>query len=329
MRQPRRTIPPPLRRLAWVAASIAVGVALPGCTRNGPIATELAAYRRASGTVTRAESSAAVPRGRYLKQRIRLTSSTGLLAAGWLFRPDVNAGCLPAVLLQDGREENSGVIERLPADFGDIVVLSLDYPADMPYAIQLGDVVRRGDQLEQAARKIPAIFLLGGAYLASRGDVDTARIALAATSFAVPFATIAAAADARFANVALIYGGGDLPSILAANLTVRPAALRRPLAWMAMQRFAGLAPERFVGRIAPRPVIMVNGIDDPQMPRAAAERLYDAARQPKELIWMRTGHLMPTDSALIRTLVDTALARLPVLHGGASPGCVPRDARPP
>ena len=317
----RRVTTAPFTRLWWHAALIAAGLALPACTRNGPIATELAAYRRVSGTVTRAESTAAVPRGRYLKQRVRLTSSTGLLATGWLFRPGVSAGCLPAVLLQDGREENSGVIERLPAEFGDIVVLSLDYPADMPYAIQLGDVVRRGDQLEHAAREIPALFLLGGAYLASRADVDTARIALAATSFAVPFATIAAAADARFANVALIYGGGDLPTVLAANLTVRPAALRRPLAWLAMQRFADLAPERFVGRIAPRPVIMVNGMDDPQMPRAAAERLYDAARQPKELIWMRTGHLMPTDSALIRTLVDTALARLPVLHGGASARC--------
>jgi hypothetical protein len=44
------------------------------------------------------------------------------------------------------------------------------------------------------------------------------------------------------------------------------------------------------------------------------QRLYDAARPPKSLIWLRTGHLAPTDSALIRALVDTALARLPVLH---------------
>jgi hypothetical protein len=59
---------------------------------------------------------------------------------------------------------------------------------------------------------------------------------------------------------------------------------------------------------------MVNGMDDPQMPVEAVQRLYDAAHQPKSIVWLKTGHLMPTDSTLIRTLVDTALARLPVLH---------------
>ena len=84
-----------------------------------------------------------------------------------------------------------------------------------------------------------------------------------------------------------------------------------------MRPFADLAPERFIGLIAPRPVVMVNGIDDPQMPAEAARVLYAAARPPKSITWLRTGHLMPTDSALIRTLVDTAFAQLPVLHAPA------------
>jgi fermentation-respiration switch protein FrsA (DUF1100 family) len=69
-----------------------------------------------------------------------------------------------------------------------------------------------------------------------------------------------------------------------------------------------------VARIAPRPIIMVNGVDDPQMPRGAVESLYDAAREPKTLIWLRTGHLMPDDSVLVRALVDTVLVRLPSLR---------------
>jgi hypothetical protein len=48
------------------------------------------------------------------------------------------------------------------------------------------------------------------------------------------------------------------------------------------------------------------------------ESLFDAAREPKTLIWLRTGHLMPTDSVLIRALVDTALARLPILRTGTT-----------
>lgn len=253
-------------------------------------------------------------RGRYALVTLRLTSTTGLVATGQLLAPVPAAGRQPGVLLQDGREENSQVIGRLPPEFGNYVVLALDYPAAIPYEIQLRDVVQNGRQLSRAAHRIPQLFVLGAEYLASRNDVDPHRIAIAATSFAVPFATIAAAADSQFKDVALIYGAGDLPGVLAANLDLQPKFLRGPAAWLATRPFADLDPERFIGAIAPRPIVMVNGVDDPQMPRTAVRTLYDAAREPKTLIWLHTGHLEPTDSALIRQLVDTALARLPVLH---------------
>jgi hypothetical protein len=292
----------------------AAGLTL-ACAHGAATPNEVAAYRRLTGRLVAADTSPARPRGRYAAHTIRLTSSTGLVATGRLLRPaSTGARCYPAVLLQDGREENSRVIGRLPREFGDVVVLALDYPTEIPYTLRLRDVFLHGERLQEAARRIPALFSLGASYLAQRADVDTTRIALAATSFAVPFATIAAAGDARFRNVALIYGAGDLPTVVAANLTTRPRALRRPLAWLATRPFASFSPERFIGRIAPRPVVMVNGIDDPQMPVAAVQRLYDAARPPKSLVWLRTGHLLPTDSALIRTLVDTAFARLPVLN---------------
>jgi fermentation-respiration switch protein FrsA (DUF1100 family) len=224
--------------------------------------------------------------------------------------------------VNDGRELNSGAVDALPADFGDVVVLSLDYPAEIPYAIDLGAVLRHAARLRAAARRIPPSFLLGGAYLARRADVDPSRVALVATSFAVPFAGIAAALDTTFRNVAFVYGAGEMDRVLAANLALRPAWLRAPVARLAMRPFAEFDPARFVADIAPRPVVMINGVDDPQMPTAAVRALYDALRPPKTLIWLHTGHLMPDDSLLIRALVDTALARLPVLshhHGSTGP----------
>jgi|GEM_PF-6513837 len=86
------------------------------------------------------------------------------------------------------------------------------------------------------------------------------------------------------------------------------------MAWLAMRPFAAFAPERFIGLVAPRPIVFVNGVNDPQMPVEAVRRLFDAAHEPKSAIWLRTGHLMPTDSALIRTLVDTAFATMGVLR---------------
>lgn len=317
---------PSSRRWCAALGACLLGVAA-ACVPPAATHGELDAYRRRAGTLVSAETSAARARGRYAAHQVRLTSSTGLVATGWLLRPRGGTGCYPAVLLQNGREENSGVIWRLPPDFGDVVVIALDYPAAVPMSIRLRDALLRGDALRRALGEIPPLFSLGAEYLARRADVDSTRLALAATSFAVPFASIAAAADQRFREVALIYGAGDLPSVLAANLALRPRWLRRPMAWLATRPFGELAPERFIGHIAPRPVVMVNGVDDPQMPNDAVRALYDAARAPKSITWLRTGHLMPTDSALIRRLVDTAFAKLAVLHAPADArGCESRSA---
>ena len=270
-------------------------------------------YALLRGRLVAAETTAAGSRGRYLLERVRLHSSTGLEVTGRLLRPAAETR-VPAILLNDGRELNSRAIEYLPLEFGDVVVLSIDYPEAIPYAVGVKDLVVNGGRIRKAARLIPASFSLAGEWLSSRGDVDETRVGLVATSFAVPFATIAAAMDARFRDVGLIYGAGDFASVMAANLELRPRWLRRPAAWLATRAFREFEPERHVALVAPRPLLMINGIDDPQMPRSAVESLYDAARDPKTLIWLRTGHLLPTDSVLIRALVDTALARLPILR---------------
>ena len=98
------------------------------------------------------------------------------------------------MLLEDGREENGGVINRLPPEFGDMVVLSLDYPNERPDNPQIRDVTLHS---------------------------------------------------------------------------------------------------------------------------TTVHALYDVARDPKVLILLRTGHLMPTNSSLIQSPTDMAMARLPVLSDSA------------
>lgn len=306
------------RMVARILSLAALVLLCVGCTPRTATRQELMRYRAARGTLATAETTYVGPRHGYREFRVRLTSSTGLVATGRLLRPATGAGPHPAVLLNNGRELNSAVIDYLPPNFGDVVVLALDYPAELPYTLELRDLLRDGGALVRTARTIPALFSLGGVYLARRHDVDSVRVGIVATSFAVPFAVIASTIDNQFRAVALIYGAGNFASVLAANLTVRPHAVREPLAWLVTRRAAELEPTRFAAWISPRPLVMVNGIDDPQIPRSAVKELYDAARSPKSLIWLRTGHLMPDDSVLIRALVDTALGRLPLLRGGGS-----------
>jgi fermentation-respiration switch protein FrsA (DUF1100 family) len=286
-----------------------------GSASDSPAADEAQRGRRLS-----AETTFTAMRGRYADYRIRISKGQGLSATGRLLRPTETAAERrhPAVLLQNGRELNSRAVEFLPADFGDVVVLSLDYPAELPYELSVREIFLHSDRLRRASRRVAPMLSLGADYLLARADVDTSRMVIVATSFAVPFAVQAAAADSRFVNVGLVYGAGNMAEVLEANLTFRPRWLRPAVAWLAMRPFAEFAPERYVSRIAPRPIVMVNGIDDPQMPRPAVQALYDEAREPKTIIWLRTGHLLPGDSALVRALVDTTLARLPALKDVAA-----------
>jgi fermentation-respiration switch protein FrsA (DUF1100 family) len=45
-----------------------------------------------------------------------------------------------------------------------------------------------------------------------------------------------------------------------------------------------------VGRFAPRPILFVNASRDERVPRAAAEALYAAAGEPKEMLWFDAAH---------------------------------------
>ncbi|MGH7509964.1 MAG: alpha/beta hydrolase family protein [Gemmatimonadales bacterium] len=261
-----------------------------------------------------AEVTYADARGRYDLYRVRL-GAAGISATGQLLRPRSGEGPFPAVLLNDGRELNSAALEYLPPEFGDLIVLSLDYPEKLPYEFDPLTLLLESEHIRRELRRIPRLFSLGGAYLTQRADVDTSRLAMVVTSFAVPFGVFAAAKDPRFRNVGLIYGAGDLGIVLEANLSLEPRLLRQLAAWLALQLYDEFEPTHYVAGIAPRPLIMVNGQNDPQMPAQAVRALYAAAREPKALIWLATGHLLPTDRKLIRALVDTTLARLPVLEG--------------
>jgi hypothetical protein len=285
--------------------AIAAAALLPGCHATAGIRVD---------PPVRAEVAYDQARGQYDLYRIRLRAA-GETATGRLLRPRRGKGPFPAVLLNDGRELNSAALDYLPAEFGDVVVLSLDYPARLPQEFDPLTLLLESDQIRRELRRIPRLFSLGGAYLTQRADVDSSRLALVVTSFAVPFGVQAAAEDRRFRNVGLVYGAGDLRAVLEANLSLEPRFMRSLASWLALQLYGEFEPARYVARIAPRPVVMVNGRDDPQMPVRAVRALYAAAREPKALIWLTTGHLLPTDRPLIRALVDTTLARLPVLEG--------------
>lgn len=125
--------------------------------------------------------------------------------------------------------------------------------------------------------------------LVDQRGADARRIAVIGMSRGAIVAAIAGAADRRLAAVAMLYGG-HFDALERGHL---PAA----------------CPANYIGRISPRPLLMINGTRDTDMIKeTSVEPLQRLAKQPKLILWAETGHQLPTEehrSALLRWLQES------------------------
>jgi len=117
---------------------------------------------------------------------------------------------------------------------------------------------------------------LGLGYLAARPEVDRGALAVAGYSMGSCLAVMLAAEQAAVRAVVLA-AGGDLPAGSPLTLVARTVA----------------DPLRAVRRLNGRPLLMVHGRNDRTVKPEQAERLFAAAREPKELRWWNSGHILP------------------------------------
>jgi dienelactone hydrolase len=125
--------------------------------------------------------------------------------------------------------------------------------------------------------------------LVEQRGADARRIALIGLSRGAIVVAIAGAADRRLAAVAMLYGGHF-------------AALERG-------HLPAACPANYIGRISPRPLLMINGTRDTDMIKeTSVEPLQRLAKQPKLILWAETGHQGLTEehrSSLLRWLQDS------------------------
>jgi fermentation-respiration switch protein FrsA (DUF1100 family) len=280
---------------------------------------------------------------------VRLRSTSGLDATGLVRVPRTGTPPYPAGLLMGGLNRGRRVASvRGLEDIARVaVVLSLDYP--LKPSSRRWDArafVATAARLRHAGFDTIAEILLGLDYLESQSDIDRRRLFLVGASFGAPAVTIAGAVDDRPAAVVALYGGGHLGSLVAHTLQHRDQRHPYPrwqafilghvLAWFLMP----LDPVRYVGDIAPRPYLMVNGGDDSLIPQTSVETVFDAAREPKTLVWIEGEHIQPDEGALIGRLTGTisdwlsARGLLPTCgdegRALAAPGSRPcREPQPP
>ena len=131
-------------------------------------------------------------------------------------------------------------------------------------------------------------------YLEQRGDCVPGKLGFVGTSMGGWIGGALAGADERVQAPVLLYSGADyrlwfttgLPGVVGIFYEYgNPVSLEATLAAL-----EPLDPSKWVGKIAPRPVLMVHGDADDAVPPATGQALFDAALDPKSMLWYHGGH---------------------------------------
>lgn len=116
-------------------------------------------------------------------------------------------------------------------------------------------------------------------WLAANDAIDPFKLSTAGYSLGSYVALQTAVADKRIKCV-VVAAGGDLPAT----------------PWTGMLRMVS-DPLASAKSLNGRPLLMLHGTQDRTIRREQAQRLYDAASEPKELRWYESGHALPPAAA--------------------------------
>jgi hypothetical protein len=240
--------------------------------------------------------------------QVTLTSSAGFSVRGHLHVPR-RQGRWPALVAMGGVLTGRSTAEFITVK-EPFVVLGLDYPWDGPTRLSpLGFLVRLL-KIRRAMLLTPSAVLLAVDYLQRRPEVDSSRLVLGGASFGALLMAVAGALDERAGTVMLAYGGGDYAALLEGNLRELPRWLRRPVGRAGAWLVRPIEPLRYIAQVSPRRLILINGPDDDWIPHHCVKVLYEAAREPKRLIWLEPGHVSSKDPVSIERTVRAAAQAL-------------------
>jgi dienelactone hydrolase len=249
---------------------------------------------------------------------VRFDNGEGIAVNGLLKVPAAVDGRRPAMVILGGVRTGRRTIDYLRGTRG-IVLLALDYPYEgKKEKLSAGEFLGSIGRMRRAVIHTVPAAMLAVDYLLTREDVDGRRITVVGGSVGAVFAPAVAAADARIAAAAMLFGAADLQALMSANLDM-PGVLAGPVAWLGAVLTSPVEPAKYVGRISPRPVFMLNGTGDPRMPEHCSRRLHEAARDPKTIRWIDAGHVNIRSTEFHR-LVSRELADWMVANDLIEPG---------
>jgi dienelactone hydrolase len=292
-----------------VALLLVLAATLVGPVMRDPTAT----FALRKGHLAGVEIRGATRHGRGSVTELRLVADSGLTVDLTIRVPDGPAKPRPAVLVLGGRGTGQAAA-RMGGDIGDVVVAALSYPFVGDPTVKGARAVLRVRRIQSAVLDTVPAILLATDYLLKQPYVDGNRLELIGVSLGAFLVGPAGVLDTRIRRVWIVHGAGDPAGVIDYSLqdrvSIRP--LRRMIAEFLNALVAGhyLAPERWVGRISPRPVIAINARDDTRLPRTSVYALHAALRDPYEIVWVDGPHVLPNRPEVIETLSAQILKRV-------------------
>ena len=239
----------------------------------------------------------------FRKMWLNLESTSGLRVECGLLIPNASGRRIPAIILLGGKATGKHAIDYA-IDIDGVIIVAVEYSYEQLPSYTLAEFLWEVPAIRSALLDmVPSVMLLWD-YLASRSDVDTTRIVLLGYSFGAPLVPVIMANEKRLAAAAMVYGGGGLHGLIRHNVRrFEGPAVSKVVGFLGSQLLRPVEPLRYAEEISPAPLLMINGTHDEQIPRENAELLYDAAAQPKKIVWIESAHVEPGNVELTRRIV--------------------------
>ena len=259
-------------------------------------------FRERKGELRNFELQPAGGDSAFQKAWLRIESSSGLVVDCGLLTP-VRGQRHPAVILLGGKATGKYAIDYA-LDIEEVIIVAVDYPYEPRPSYTVPEFLVDIPAMRTALlNMVPSVMLLVD-YLATRRDVDTSRIVVLGYSFGAPLVPAIMAHDKRPVYAAMVFGGGDLYGLIRHNVRRTESPLVAEfVAGLGALLLNPLEPLRYAKRISPVPLLMINGSKDEQIPRMNTELFYEAALEPKKIIWLESSHVRKENVELTRTII--------------------------
>jgi predicted esterase len=247
-------------------------------------------FREMHGMITTSEIELESRLGDHSFHSLNLMSDKGIRVSAYLKVPARKEKSYPALVILGGLRTGRRTVRYLQGST-DIVIMTLDYPYHGKREnLSALEFVGSIPEIRRAILETVPSVMLGIDYLLNREDVDPERIVMVGGSLGALFVPAIMAADHRISGAAILFGGADIRRLIVADLEL-PSPLAAITSWICAVFVSPVEPLKYVGKISPRPLYMLNGMDDKRIPLECSRLLHIAAGNPKTVKWIQEGHL--------------------------------------